>query len=292
MPAYDRISYDSDETKDTMGLFLSSFSQNRPKPAPYYISKQSKPNKKLKQKSMKNSLIKKLIGKYTYERDSNEDVDKEKHKLSHYAIFKKFDWLRAFVKKQPPDNVFIVLLDQNRISVDSDVEEYNRKYGIDKDVVLINLGDSKADQNVDMEFANDYYDASSEFRNGVTKGNHKRSQTAASDQEKLENDQDQLDKVILDLEDYKRREIENKKSQKDYKSDQGKLENYQDQVDKVILDLENYKKSEIEKSSGRKRLHNFLPKRYFWEDSDLTKLGYFWYNGPQGKFPGPYRVTF
>lgn len=37
----------------------------------------------------------------------------------------------------------------------------------------------------------------------------------------------------------------------------------------------------------RRRLPQFLPKRYHWDPSDIHDLGYYWFNGPKGKYPEP-----
>ncbi|XP_049884487.1 cylicin-1-like [Pectinophora gossypiella] len=42
----------------------------------------------------------------------------------------------------------------------------------------------------------------------------------------------------------------------------------------------------------RNRLPYFLPKRYDWDPKDYNKLGYFWFNGPQGRNPGPWRIYY
>lgn len=47
-----------------------------------------------------------------------------------------------------------------------------------------------------------------------------------------------------------------------------------------------------DKMSSRKRLEHFLPKRYHWSEEDLPHLGFFWFNGPQGRLPGPYKITY
>ncbi|RVE46046.1 hypothetical protein evm_009326 [Chilo suppressalis] len=44
----------------------------------------------------------------------------------------------------------------------------------------------------------------------------------------------------------------------------------------------------IDPSSGdefRRRLPMFLPKRYHWQEEDIHNLGYYWFNGPQGRYP-------
>lgn len=43
---------------------------------------------------------------------------------------------------------------------------------------------------------------------------------------------------------------------------------------------------------SRRRLPHFLPKQYLWDPDDYHKLGYFWFNGPQGIDPGPWRINF
>jgi hypothetical protein len=35
----------------------------------------------------------------------------------------------------------------------------------------------------------------------------------------------------------------------------------------------------------RRRLPSFLPKRYRWNPDDIRNLGYYWFNGPQGRYP-------
>ncbi|CAG9790543.1 unnamed protein product [Diatraea saccharalis] len=35
----------------------------------------------------------------------------------------------------------------------------------------------------------------------------------------------------------------------------------------------------------RRRLPVFLPKRYHWQEEDIHNLGYYWFNGPQGRYP-------
>lgn len=37
----------------------------------------------------------------------------------------------------------------------------------------------------------------------------------------------------------------------------------------------------------RRRLPQFLPKRYHWDPSDINELGYYWFNGPKGRYPSP-----
>ncbi|XP_068627158.1 uncharacterized protein [Battus philenor] len=43
--------------------------------------------------------------------------------------------------------------------------------------------------------------------------------------------------------------------------------------------------------AGRRRLPHFLPKRYHWSEDDIQKLPYLWFNGPQGLYPGIYRIS-
>ncbi|XP_050556586.1 uncharacterized protein LOC118281253 [Spodoptera frugiperda] len=40
-------------------------------------------------------------------------------------------------------------------------------------------------------------------------------------------------------------------------------------------------------ASKRRRLEQFMPKRYHWDASEIHDLGYFWYNGPRGIYPAP-----
>ncbi|XP_028160991.1 serrate RNA effector molecule homolog [Ostrinia furnacalis] len=36
---------------------------------------------------------------------------------------------------------------------------------------------------------------------------------------------------------------------------------------------------------ARRRIQHFLPKRFHWEPEDIQNLGYYWFNGPQGRYP-------
>lgn len=41
---------------------------------------------------------------------------------------------------------------------------------------------------------------------------------------------------------------------------------------------------------SRRRLPHFLPKRYYWDEDDMRELNNFWFQGPQGKYPGHYKT--
>lgn len=43
---------------------------------------------------------------------------------------------------------------------------------------------------------------------------------------------------------------------------------------------------------SRRRLPHFLPKRYYWDEDDMRELKNFWFQGPQGKYPGHYRTPY
>lgn len=43
--------------------------------------------------------------------------------------------------------------------------------------------------------------------------------------------------------------------------------------------------SRRENVDGRRRLPHFLPKRYHWNSDEIKHLGYFWFNGPRGRYP-------
>lgn len=45
--------------------------------------------------------------------------------------------------------------------------------------------------------------------------------------------------------------------------------------------------SAADSEDGRRRLPQFLPKRYHWEPDEMQDLGYYWFNGPKGKYPEP-----
>ncbi|CAK1553300.1 unnamed protein product [Leptosia nina] len=42
----------------------------------------------------------------------------------------------------------------------------------------------------------------------------------------------------------------------------------------------------------RRRLPHFLPKRHHWDEEDFKNLRNYWIHGPQGKYPGPYRIPY
>ncbi|CAG4974089.1 unnamed protein product [Colias eurytheme] len=42
----------------------------------------------------------------------------------------------------------------------------------------------------------------------------------------------------------------------------------------------------------RRRLAHFLPKRFHWSESDFRDLRNHWIHGPQGKYPGSYRIPY
>nr|XP_049695955.1 uncharacterized protein LOC110378638 [Helicoverpa armigera] len=37
----------------------------------------------------------------------------------------------------------------------------------------------------------------------------------------------------------------------------------------------------------RRRLQHFMPKRFHWKASEIHDLGYYWFNGPKGRYPAP-----
>lgn len=43
---------------------------------------------------------------------------------------------------------------------------------------------------------------------------------------------------------------------------------------------------------SRRRLPHFLPKRYYWDEDDMRELKNFWFQGPQGKYPGHYKTPY
>lgn len=45
-------------------------------------------------------------------------------------------------------------------------------------------------------------------------------------------------------------------------------------------------------SPSRRRLPYFLPKRYHWDEDDIKNLHDYWFNGPQGKYWGPYKTPY
>ncbi|XP_022832915.1 protein FAM133-like [Spodoptera litura] len=47
------------------------------------------------------------------------------------------------------------------------------------------------------------------------------------------------------------------------------------------------KKHNATQRPKRRRLQQFMPKRYHWDESEIHDLGYFWYNGPRGIYPAP-----
>ncbi|CAF4919736.1 unnamed protein product [Pieris macdunnoughi] len=42
----------------------------------------------------------------------------------------------------------------------------------------------------------------------------------------------------------------------------------------------------------RRRLPHFLPKRHYWDENDFKELKNYWIHGPQGKYPGAYRIPY
>ncbi|CAH4033142.1 unnamed protein product [Pieris brassicae] len=42
----------------------------------------------------------------------------------------------------------------------------------------------------------------------------------------------------------------------------------------------------------RRRLPQFLPKKHYWDENDFKELRSFWIHGPQGKYPGAYRIPY
>lgn len=53
-------------------------------------------------------------------------------------------------------------------------------------------------------------------------------------------------------------------------------------VSEDYIDYENY----------RRFVPMFMPKRYFWQKDQFLDLGYFWFNGPQGRPPGPFKISY
>lgn len=54
-----------------------------------------------------------------------------------------------------------------------------------------------------------------------------------------------------------------------------------------IFSANDRKKKKSSRDISRKRLQQFLPKRYHWEPEEIHDLGYFWFNGPKGLYPAP-----
>ncbi|CAB3258279.1 unnamed protein product [Arctia plantaginis] len=50
-------------------------------------------------------------------------------------------------------------------------------------------------------------------------------------------------------------------------------------------DYDKTKRSHHKNLDARRRLPHFLPKRYHWNPNEIKHLGYFWYNGPRGRYP-------
>lgn len=46
-------------------------------------------------------------------------------------------------------------------------------------------------------------------------------------------------------------------------------------------------KKKVDDLDKRRRLENFMPKRYHWDPSEIHNLGYYWFNGPKGLHPEP-----
>ncbi|CAG9577604.1 unnamed protein product [Danaus chrysippus] len=42
----------------------------------------------------------------------------------------------------------------------------------------------------------------------------------------------------------------------------------------------------------RRRLPNFFPKRYHWDENDMKDLRNYWFSGPQGKYWGQYKTPY
>ncbi|KAJ2942458.1 hypothetical protein O0L34_g16063 [Tuta absoluta] len=63
----------------------------------------------------------------------------------------------------------------------------------------------------------------------------------------------------------------------------GKPEHYTQSHSRLVTEGEDF----------RRRLPHFMPKRYHWDEKDFQRLGYFWFNGPQGRIPpGPWKLAF
>ncbi|KAL0858462.1 hypothetical protein ABMA27_012332 [Loxostege sticticalis] len=70
-------------------------------------------------------------------------------------------------------------------------------------------------------------------------------------------------------------EVEEPVKPKKYKSN--KKKEYYLQGGRIIADVD-------EDEDRRRRLPNFLPKRYHWAEDEIHNLGFFWFNGPQGRY--------
>ncbi|KAL0808960.1 hypothetical protein ABMA28_012618 [Loxostege sticticalis] len=72
-------------------------------------------------------------------------------------------------------------------------------------------------------------------------------------------------------------EVEEPVKPKKYKSN--KKKEYYLQGGRIIAD-----EDEDQDEDRRRRLPNFLPKRYHWAEDEIHNLGFFWFNGPQGRY--------
>ncbi|CAH2083440.1 unnamed protein product [Euphydryas editha] len=43
---------------------------------------------------------------------------------------------------------------------------------------------------------------------------------------------------------------------------------------------------------ARRRIPHFFPKRYHWDEDDIKDLKNYWFQGPQGKYSGPYKTPY
>lgn len=126
------------------------------------------------------------------------------------------------------------------------------------------------------------YDQSSEYTTLKPKKKKKKTSTAymyMQGPQRLYTDSEEETRRIVQVHNTDKNIEQNYRSNNNEKNNKP---NNKKSVSEDYIDLENH----------RRTVPSFLPKRYFWKNDELQNLGYFWFNGPQGYVPGPYKISY